>query len=125
MSSSSENEKFIYCYGVDGRMQQLGGSHSPENWILLIDSYNFSLKVVLLNNGNTQPWVIFAYSEHMKETYENMDMLLRSINYSKHGWQICGDHNVTEILLGMQPGYTKFCSFLFVNGTFEQGIKIA
>jgi len=34
----------------------------------------------------------------MKESYENVDLLLKAISYSKHGWKICGDlksHMVT------------------------------
>jgi hypothetical protein len=49
----------------------------------------------------------------MKETYENMDLLLTGINYSKYGWNICGDlKSLIGLLLGMQFGYPKFCCFL-------------
>jgi len=40
---------------------------------------------------------------HMEETYENMDLLLKAIRYSKYGWKICGDLKVIR-LLGMQSG---------------------
>jgi hypothetical protein len=49
----------------------------------------------------------------MQETYENMDLLLKAISYSKYGWKICGDLEVLGLLLGMQPGYTKFCCLLW------------
>ncbi|KAK3537808.1 hypothetical protein QTP70_018928, partial [Hemibagrus guttatus] len=32
-----------------------------------------------------------GYVAHMKETYENTDMLLKLIQYSKYNWNICGD----------------------------------
>jgi hypothetical protein len=48
----------------------------------------------------------------MKENYENMDLLLKTVSYSKYDWKICGDIKVTGLLLGMQSGYTTFCCFL-------------
>jgi hypothetical protein len=42
----------------------------------------------------------------MKESYENMKLLLEKIHYKKYKWSICGD------LLGLQLEYTKYCSFL-------------
>jgi hypothetical protein len=63
-----------------------------------VDSSKFSLKVVLLHNGNIHPSIPIAHSVHMKETYENMYLLLKGINYSKYGWKIGRDrksHRVT------------------------------
>ena len=40
---------------------------------LYVDLYKFSLKAVLLHNGNIHPSIPTARSVHMKETYENMD----------------------------------------------------
>jgi len=48
----------------------------------------------------------------MKETYENMDLLLKAIIYSKYEWKICGNPKIIGLLLGMQSGYTKFSCFL-------------
>jgi hypothetical protein len=48
----------------------------------------------------------------MKETYENMDLLLKDIIYSKYGWKICGDLKDIGLLPGKHCGYTKFCCFL-------------
>jgi len=48
----------------------------------------------------------------MKETYENMEMLLKHIQYSKYNWNICGDLKVVALLLGMQLRYTKYCCFV-------------
>jgi hypothetical protein len=36
----------------------------------------------------------------MKETYENMDLLLKTQSYLKYGWKICGDLKVVGLLLG-------------------------
>jgi len=48
----------------------------------------------------------------MKEIYENIDLLLKAMSYSKYGWKICGYLKVTGLPQGMHSGYTKFCCFL-------------
>ncbi|KAI6650048.1 hypothetical protein LOD99_6263 [Oopsacas minuta] len=48
----------------------------------------------------------------MKESHENMDILLKLIRYHSYNWHICGDLKVIGLLLGMQPGYTKYCCLL-------------
>ena len=41
-----------------------------------------------------------------------MKNLLQCINYKQYCWQLCGDFKAIAILLGLQPGYTKYCCFL-------------
>ena len=41
-----------------------------------------------------------------------MKNLLQCINYEPYCWQLCGDIKVIAILLGLQPGYIKYCCFL-------------
>ena len=48
----------------------------------------------------------------MKESYENMKLLLEKIQYGKYNWNICGNLKVIALLLGLQLGYTMFCCFL-------------
>jgi hypothetical protein len=48
----------------------------------------------------------------LKETYENIYLLLKAISYSKCGWKICGDLTVMGLFLGIQSGYIMFCCFL-------------
>jgi hypothetical protein len=48
----------------------------------------------------------------MKESYENMKLLLEKIQYEKYNWNVCGYLKVTVLLLGLQLGYTKFSCFL-------------
>ena len=48
----------------------------------------------------------------MKETYWNMNQLLRCINYEEYCRQLCGDLKVIAILVRLQPGCTKYCCFL-------------
>jgi len=44
----------------------------------------------------------------MKESYENMKLLLEKIQHEKYKWNICGDLKVPTL----QLGYTNFCCFL-------------
>jgi len=48
----------------------------------------------VLRNGNIHPSIPVVHSVHMKETYENMDVILKTISCSKHGWKVCGDLKV-------------------------------
>jgi len=69
---------------------------------------------VLLHNGNIHPSIPFTHSVHWKETYENMDLFLKAISYSKCEWKICGDRKVIGLLLRIESGYVVVC-FSFVN----------
>ena len=75
-------------------------NHNPLEWRLFIDSSKFSLKAVLLHNGNTLPSVPVGHSVHNKESYENMKILMEAINYDKFKWQICSDLKVNDLLFG-------------------------
>jgi hypothetical protein len=45
----------------------------------------------------------------MKESYENMKLLLEKIHYEKYKLNTCGDLKVIALLLGLQLGYIKYC----------------
>jgi len=102
----------VDCADIDGLMQTLSINHIPLDWRLFIDSSKLSLKTVLLHNGNTLPSIPVGHSVHSKESYENMNILTEAINYDKFKWQICGDLKVIALLLGLQQGFTKYCSFI-------------
>lgn len=102
----------IYCSDVNNLFNALGQKHDPNGWRLFSDSFKLSLKAVLVHNGNKYPSVPIAHAVHMKESYENMRVLLDHIRYNEYGWAICGDLKVIALLLGMQLGYTKYCCFL-------------
>jgi hypothetical protein len=97
---------------IDGVMQTLNINHNPLDWWLFIDSCKLGLKAVLLHNGNTLPSISVNHSVHNKESYENIKILMEAINYDKFKWQICGDLQVIVLLLGLQPGFTKYCCFI-------------
>jgi len=93
-------------------MEVLGHEFNPDQWRLFTDSSKVSLKVVLLQNGNKFSSVPLAHAANMKESYENMKLLLGKIKYDELKWKLCGDLKVVALLLGMQLGYTKYCRFL-------------
>jgi len=66
---------------------------------------------VLLHNVNMLPSIPIGYAARMTEAYENMKHLLQYINNEQYCWQLCGDFKAIAILLGFQPGYTKYCCF--------------
>ena len=49
---------------------------------------------------------------HLKESYDNMELLLEAIKYSEYQWSLCGDLKVIGLLMGMQACFTKYCCFL-------------
>ena len=101
-----------FCNNFDALMGALGVQHIPSEWRLFIDSSKSSIKAVLLHNGNLLPSIPIAYSENLRESHETMVILLEHIKYDTYNWCICGDLKVIGLLLGMQPGYTKYCCFI-------------
>ncbi|GBN17355.1 hypothetical protein AVEN_69371-1 [Araneus ventricosus] len=82
-----------------------------------MDASKLSLKTVLLKNGNELPSIPVSHAFYMKEPYHNLKQLLEMINYSKYGWQICADLKVVSLIMGLQLGYTKYCSFLSLRNS--------
>jgi hypothetical protein len=80
------------------------------------------IKGILLHNGNKHTTVSVAHSVHLKKMHENLEILLNKIKCNDRGWLICGDLRVNCMLLGQQPGYTKF-PCCYVNGTRSQHWK--
>jgi len=102
----------VACTDIDGLMETLNINHIPLYWRLFIDSSKLSLKAVLLHNGNTLPSIPVGHSVHNKESYENMKILMETINYDKFKSNIYGDLKVIALLLGLQQGFTKYCCFI-------------
>jgi len=59
----------------------------------------------------------------MKETYADIQGLLKKICLEEHQWNVRAELKVVALLSLLQGGYTKFCCFL-VNGTAERGTGI-
>jgi hypothetical protein len=105
-------DNLCFCKDANGLMLQLGHVHIHCEWRLFIDSSKTSLKAVLLHNGNLFSSIPVAYSTTLKETYDNMAVLLEKLNYNSYNWPIYGDLKFIALLMGMQLGYTKFMCFL-------------
>jgi hypothetical protein len=86
--------------------------YDASEWKLFIDSFKTSLKGVLLQNGGKYASFPVENSSHLMETYENLEILLNKMKCKEHGWLICGHFQVLCMLLGQQPGFTKFPCFL-------------
>lgn len=91
---------------------KFGIQHEPEEWRLFIDASVNSLKVVLLHIGNKYPTVPIAYATNMKETYENMTLILEVIKYSTHNGKICCDLKIVGLLIGVKRGFPTHQCFL-------------
>jgi len=64
-----------------------------------------------------------AHSIHLKETYQNLRIVLEKIKYHKHSWYLCGSMKILGVLLGQQGGYTKLpcllCEWIAEQGTLD------
>jgi hypothetical protein len=105
-------ESLCYCSDINGLFEALGYQHDPNEWRLFIDSSKLSLKAVLLHNGNLLPSLPIGHAVGLKESYETMQLLLKSVEYERYLWYICADLKVVALLTGLQLGYTKYCCFL-------------
>jgi hypothetical protein len=79
----------MYCSDVFGLMEKFNIEYDVNEWRLFIDSSTRSLKAVLLHNGSKYASVPDGHSVHLKETYENLALVLIKLNYKDHGWMIC------------------------------------
>ena len=102
----------MFCNDVCSVMEFLGHEFNPDQWRLFIDSSKVSLKVFYSTTEIKFPSIPLAHSANMKKRYESMKLLLGKIKYDELKFKLCGDLKVVAPLLGMQPGYTKYCCFL-------------
>ena len=94
-------------------MKTLGlKDYNADELRLFIDSSKRSLKAVLLSNQNKVASVPIAHFVHLKETHENLKILLQSMQYDKHQWSIYSNIKVIGLLLAQQSGFTNYPSFL-------------
>ncbi|KAJ4437685.1 hypothetical protein ANN_17830 [Periplaneta americana] len=85
----SEENGIVFCNDICSVMETLGLQHRPDEWRLFIDSSKVSLKAVLLHIGNELASIPVAHAADMKETYQNMKVILEKIQYGKYEWYIC------------------------------------
>lgn len=108
------NRKFkfqvIVFYNINVLIKSFNLNYDSTEWRLFIDFSKLSLKAVLIYNGNSLPFIYVGHAILMSQTYANMTALIYVINYAE--CVICGDLKVIAVLLGIQPGYNKYCCFL-------------
>lgn len=88
------------------------GCYRSEEQRLFIDWSKASLKVVLLHNTNKYASIPVTYTRTTKQENGKLDGILKTIKYSNHNWQICGNLKIITILLRQQSGFTKMPCFL-------------
>ena len=101
-----------YCHDINGVFKGMFQEQNPSEWWGFIRYSQQSLKAVHLHNENSQPSTLIAHSVHLKQTHDEMKILLQAIQYNVQEWGICGDLKMTGMLMEMQAGFTKFCCFL-------------
>ena len=106
-------EDIIVCNNVEMVLSKLGlPEYDASSWRLFIDSSKRSLKCVLLHNTNAYSSIPIGHSTTLKEKYEPIKEVLKSIKYEEHNWLICVDLKMVNFLLGQQSGYTKYPCFI-------------
>jgi hypothetical protein len=93
-------------------MQTFDVEYNVNEWRLFIDSSKRSLKAVLLHKDNYYASLRIGHPVHLKESEENLELVLTKIGYTTHDWMICGDLNVLCMLLNQQAGYTNYPCFM-------------
>jgi len=102
----------VYCNNIEGLIDELNATYSPNDWRLFLDSSKRSFKAVLLHNGNKYASLPVAHSIELTEEYGNIAFVLEKLKYENHKWVICTDLKIVSIILGQQSGYTKYPCFI-------------
>lgn len=67
----------------------------PNEWKVLLHSSITCLKTILLHLGNIYPSVSIGYAVFTRETYDNLEVLLR--NDGDNSRKMCADINILEV----------------------------
>jgi hypothetical protein len=102
----------VFCCNIPGLLQKFGVEYKVNEWRLFINSSKRSLKAVLCTTATTTFSLPIGHSVHLKESYENLELVLTKIGYTPHDWMIHGDRKALCMLLGQQVGYTKYPCFV-------------
>ena len=77
-----------YCNDVDSVLKSLGHHHKREERRLFIDASKTDPKGALCHTGNGLPFSPYFSCTHMKESYENVKLLLSYTQYNTHCWNM-------------------------------------
>lgn len=70
------DEHLVYYHNIIGLIDQFGIEYKKQDWRLFIDSSKTSVKGVLLYNRKTYASLPVAHSVFVKETNENLNIIL-------------------------------------------------
>jgi len=104
----------VFYHDFNGLFRGLKQEQNSSDCQLFIDSLQWSLKAVLLHNGNPKHSIPIAHSVRLKESYDNMIVILKAILIScspkEHPWRSEGDwyadgyaRRLYEVLLLLMP----------------------
>ncbi|CAH0686096.1 unnamed protein product [Spodoptera exigua] len=68
--------EYCYCTDIPGLYEAMNQNYDKTEWRLFIDSSKYSLKAVLLHNGNKKPSIPIGHAVNCKESYETMRTLI-------------------------------------------------
>ena len=78
-----QEEGIAYCTNITGLMNGMKpNTYRKEEWRLFMDSSKYSMKAVLLHNTNVYVSLPILHSVKLKESYDNMEIVLNKIKYS-------------------------------------------
>lgn len=96
----TENDSAVFCHDIPGLMDKLGLSYNPKDGRFFLDASKYSLKGVLLHNGNIFASIPIFHSVHLKEIHSNVKFMFDQIKYENHMCKICSDLKVISLILG-------------------------
>ena len=79
----SQEKDPVFCNYVYSVVDALGNQHDPNEWLSFIDSSKVSLKAVRLRSINESTCVPLLHAADVKETNENIKLLLEKIQCGK------------------------------------------
>jgi len=76
----------IYCRDINGVFKGLIQEQYSSEWRVFIDYSQRSVQAVL-HDENSKTSIPFVHSVHLKETYDEMKLLLEEIQYNVQKWE--------------------------------------
>ena len=78
----AKEHSLVYCVEVQGLKKKLETIYNSNDWRLFINASKSSLRAVLLHNANQFASISLTHSTCMKESFENIKLLLSKILYN-------------------------------------------
>ena len=82
------NGQLVYCKDIKGLLLEMGVTYVPDDWQLFMDSPKWSLKCVLLSNGNAYVLILIGRSVELKEGHCCVKLVLDSFQYENRNSKI-------------------------------------